>query len=180
MEAAFRLTPYGVAFLGRAAWPAAEAETSPPVSVGADGVLRVPASASRYDRFQVARVTNWLPLERDHYLYRLAPASLARAAKQGIKVGHFLAFLQKAAGGEAAAPTLVGALHRWERQGSEAALKETVILKLKNAELLETLRRTPRVSRYLGESLGPAAVEVRQADVEPLRRALAEVGILVD
>jgi len=64
--------------------------------------------------------------------------------------------------------------------GGEAALKETVFLKLKSKELLETLRRTPGVRRYLGEALGPEAVEVRKEDMERLREALAEVGILVD
>jgi len=167
---------------GRAAseWPAAEAEAPVSLQVGADGTLRVPASASRYDRFQVARVSNWLPAEGDDYVYRLAPASLARAAKQGIKVSHIIASLQKATGGEDLPPTLVGALHRWERAGGEAALKDTVVLKLSNPALLETLQRTPKVKRYLGESLGPDAVEVRRDDIEKLRAALAEVGILVD
>ncbi len=177
---AFRITPYGAAFLGRGEWPAAEAEAPVSLQVGADGTLRIPASASRYDRFQVARVSNWLPAEGDDYVYRLAPASLARAAKQGIKVSHIIAFLQKATGGEDLPPTLVGALHRWERAGGEAALKDTVVLKLSNPALLETLQRTPKVKRYLGKSLGPDAVEVRRGDIEKLRAALAEVGILVD
>ncbi len=176
----FRITPYGAAFLGRGEWPAAEAEANPTFQISADGMLRVPAYASRYDRFQVARVSNWLPPAGDDYLYRLAPASLARAAKQGIKVSHILAFLQKSAGGEDLPPALVGALHRWERAGGEAALKETVVLRLNNPTLLDTLRRTPAVRRYLGEALGPDAVEVRRDDIEKLRAALAEVGILVD
>jgi hypothetical protein len=179
-ETAFCITPYGAAFLGRGEWPVAEAEAPASFQVGADGTLRVPASASRYDRFQVARVSNWLPAEGDDYLYRLAPASLSRAGKQGIKISHIIAFLQKAAGGEDLPPALVGALHRWERAGGEAALKDTVVLKLNNPALLETLQRTPKVKRYLGESLGPNAVEVRRDGIEKLRAALAEVGILVD
>ena len=179
-ETAFCITPYGAAFLGRGEWPVAEAEAPASFQVGADGTLRVPASASRYDRFQVARVSNWLPAEGDDYLYRLAPASLARAGKQGIKISHIIAFLQKATGDEDLPPALVGALHRWERAGGEAALKDTVVLKLNNPALLETLQRTPKVKRYLGESLGPNAVEVRRDGIEKLRAALAEVGILVD
>jgi hypothetical protein len=177
---AFRITPYGAAFLGRGEWPVAEAEAPVSMQVEADGTLRVPASASRYDRFQVARVSNWLPAEGDDYVYRLAPASLSRAGKQGIKISHIIAFLQKATGGEDLPPALVGALHRWERAGGEAALKDTVVLKLNNPALLETLQRTPKVKRYLGESLGPNAVEVRRDGIEKLRAALAEVGILVD
>lgn len=177
---AFRTTPYGAAFLGQAAWPAAEAETPSALQLSQDGFIRAPASASRYDRFQVARVSHWLSLEGNDYAYRLTPTSLVRAAKQGIRVSHIAGFLQKAVGDEAIPPTLVGALHRWERAGGEAAIKETVVLKLKSKELLETLRRTPGVRRYLGEALSPEAVEIRGEDMEKLREALAEVGILVD
>jgi len=54
------------------------------------------------------------------------------------------------------------------------------VLKLNNPALLETLRRTPKVKRYLGEGLGPDTVEVRRDDIEKLRAVLAEVGILMD
>lgn len=183
-EAAFCVTAWGARFLSRAADSPAGKEVSEkeasPVAVTADGTLRVAAAVSRYDRFQLARVCNWLPVEKGDYVYRLSPASLARAAKQGIKVNHILAFLQKALGENALPPTLVGALRRWERLGSEAAVKETVVLKVKSPELLETLLRTPGVSRYLGEKLGPALVEVRPSEVGKLREALAELGLLAD
>jgi len=41
-----------------------------------------------------------------------------------------------------------------------------------------TLRRTSGVKRCLGETLSREAVEVRQEDIEKLREALAEVGII--
>ncbi len=176
--AAFRLSPSGLALLGRAEWPAAPAGPAGGWRVNADGSLRAPPDADGYDRFQIARVSNWLPAEGG-YVYRLAPASLARAAKQGIRVGQVAAFLEKLAGGEMP-PSLVGALHRWERSGGEAALKDTVVLRVKSAELMETLRRTPTVKRLLGESLGATVVEVRRDDLDKLRAALAELGLLAD
>ena len=142
--------------------------------------MRVPVNVSRYDRFQMARVCNWLPLEPEAYSYRLAPASLARAAKQSIKVSHILAFLQRSLGEQALPPHLAGALHRWERAGQEAAVKEMVTLKLKSPEMLDNLLRMPSVKRYLGEKLSPTLVEVHSADVAKLRQALAELGILAD
>jgi hypothetical protein len=179
----FRVTPLGVRFLS----PSPEAErreeadpAPPPVAVEADGTLKVPLAISRYDRFQIARVCNWLPLEAEAYPYRLAPASLARAAKQSIKVNHILAFLQKSLGEQALPPHLAGALQRWERAGSEAAVREMVTLKLKSPEMLENLLRMPGVKRYLGERLSPTLVEVRAAEVSRLRQALAELGILTD
>jgi len=176
--AAFRITPYGAAFFGHQPWP--EPEPSALLTLNAEGTLRVSAAVSRYNRFQIARVSDWLPLEADSYLYRFTPTSLARAAKQGVKIAHLLAFLQKASGEADVPPPLVGALRRWERAGGEAALKDTAVLKLKSRALLETLRGTPGVKQYLGESLGPAAVEVRREHLETLRAALAELGILTD
>jgi hypothetical protein len=140
----------------------------------------VPASASRYARFQVARISDWLKPERDDYLYRLTPASLGRATKRGITVQRIEAFLRELVGDETLPPGLLGALHRWERAGSEGALKEMAVLKLKNDELLEALRRTPGLVNYLGERLGPGVVEVRHADLDEVRAALLKVGILVD
>ncbi len=176
---AFCITDFGRAVVtgGTATLTAASAT----IEILGDSTLRAPAGVSRYDRFQVARVCNWVAREAEGgYSYRLSPASLARAAQQGIRVSHILAFLQKAVGEAALPPNVVGALHRWERAGREASIKETVVLSVKSAELLDTLLRTPNVRRYLGDKLGPTAVEVRRADMARLREALAELGILAD
>lgn len=182
---AFRLTAYGAALLGLAGWP--EAAEPAPLEVDANGLIRAAAGASGYDRFQLARISDWLPpeIERgDHasavYPYRLTPASLARSASKNITPGRIAAFLERAAAGQPALPVLAAALRRWEQKGAEAGLRETVVLRLANAELQAALRQAPGVRDLLGESLGPATVEVRRADVGPLRAALAEMGILLD
>lgn len=174
---AFKLTPFGLAFVGKGDWPAALPAV--PVLASADGLLRVPIAASHYTRFQTARIADWLTLEESHYAYRLTPASLERAGQRGITLGRILAFLREATRGDVP-PTLLGALQRWERAGTEATLTEVVILKLKSAELLETLYATPTLRPYLGERLGPTLIAVRREAVDDLRAALAEVGILLD
>ena len=175
---AFRLTAYGAALVGLAGWP--EAPDTAPLEVDAGGRVRAVAGASGYDRFQLARISDWLPPEISAYPYRLSPASLARAASKGISPGRIVTFLERAAAGQPALPALAAALARWQTNGAEAAVHETVVLRLAGAELLETLRATPGLRGLLGESLGPAAVEVRRADLERLRQALAEMGILLD
>jgi hypothetical protein len=186
-QAGFRLTPYGAALVGLAGWP--EAPETASLEVEAVGLARARAtgegpSASGYDRFQLARVSDWLPPEISGqtavYPYRLTPASLARAVRKGITPGRVIAFLERAAAGQKALPALAAAVRRWERNGPEAALRETVALRLASAELLERLRQAPGLGELLGESLGPAVVEVRRADLERLREALWEMNILVD
>ncbi len=144
-----------------------------------DGQLSVSRSISRYDRFTAARFTDWVGLGESSYLYRITPASLALAQKQGLQVRHLLAFLGKAAVNPVP-PALASALNRWEKQGVEVRMNELLVLRVTSPDLLETLRKSPKVSRYLGAALGPSAVEVRRRDWERLRAALVEVGVLVD
>lgn len=174
---AFRLTAIGLVFLGKAEWPAALPPA--PVLASADGLLRVPLAASRYLRFQIARIAEWLPLEEDHSAYRLTPTSLEGARQRNITIPRIVAFMHEATRGDVP-PALLGALQRWERVGTEAALDRVVILKLTSAELLETLCATPALRPYLGERLGPAIITVRPEAVDELRAALAEVGILLE
>jgi hypothetical protein len=74
----------------------------------------------------------------------------------------------------------LAATQRWARESGEAVIKDATVLKLKSAELLETLQRTPRIKDLLGQPLGPTAVEVRREDADRLRNLLAELGILAD
>ena len=140
----------------------------------------VASSAPAYLRFRVARVCKWLGLERGVYLYRLTPLSLKRAGRQGIALERILDFLRQSAAPAELPPRLVAALQRLARNGTEAALKDTVILRVASAELMETLRRTPAIAELLGQPLGPIVSEVRSQDLGRLRVALSELGLLVD
>ena len=109
---AFRLTPYGAALLGLAGWP--EAPEPARLLVQPGGLVRAAAGesaapASGYDRFQLARIGDWLPPETASaqapanvfvYPYRLTPASLARAVRKGITIERIIAFLERAAAGQ--------------------------------------------------------------------------------
>ncbi|MGQ0602901.1 MAG: helicase-associated domain-containing protein [Anaerolineales bacterium] len=178
---AFRITPHGAAFLGsQRTPPAADKAASARIRIGANGIVRVPVSANPYIRFRVARITKWMTLEEDEYLYRLTPASLRRADKQGVALGRITDFLRSVADEPGLPPSLLGAMQRWARNGAEAMVKETAVLKLINAELLETLQRTPKIKDLLGQTLGPTTVEVRRDDADRLRNLLTELGILAD
>jgi hypothetical protein len=179
--AVFRVTPAGAAFLGRGDWLAVETPAAAThVHIGLDGVIRVPAVITPYQRFRVARVTKWLSLDDDTFTYRLTPSALRRAQKQGVELGRIIDFLREIAAEPGLPPSLLGALQRWARSGPEVAVQELTVLRVKSPELLEVLQRTPALKEHLGRPLGPTAVEVRREAADRVRALLAELGILAD
>jgi len=42
------------------------------------------------------------------------------------------------------------------------------------------LQKTPRIARCIAEVLSPKAVLIKPGSVEPLRQALAEIGLLAE
>jgi hypothetical protein len=81
------------------------------VLVGSDARLRVPALAPRAVRYQLARFGLWEAQKNGVYVYRITPASLARARQQGLQMGHLLGLLRRYA--QAFPPNLAKALERW-------------------------------------------------------------------
>ncbi|MBN1977112.1 MAG: helicase-associated domain-containing protein [Anaerolineae bacterium] len=175
--AAFRLTPAGVAFLGLAT---AQPELEPgPLTLRRDFSVLVPI-ARRYERFQLARVADWVAspgLEEALYTYRLTPASLERARQQGIPVARVLEFL----GRETGAPlprSVEAALTRWDARGAEARLERAVVLRLASEELMVQAMSAPSTRRLIREQIGPRAALVRERDWLRLIAALGEMGVV--
>jgi hypothetical protein len=140
-----------------------------------DASLQVPRLAARSARYQIARFCRWEGVKDDVYNYRLTPASLEKAHQQGLQVSHLLAILNKHSA--AIPPTLVKALERWEKHGSEARLEQFYVLRLGSAEILKQLRAS-RAARYLGEPLGPTTIVVKPGARGKVIAALAEMGFL--
>lgn len=172
---AFRFTARGVRFL-KGEVPEPEGKETARLSVHADGTIDVPRSADRYQRFQTARIAAWVAAG-ETYRYRLTPASLAQAGKQGIQVEQVLSFLGRASG-ERLPGALVQALRRWAQAGTQVRLRDMVVLQVTSAQVLEALRASPAVRPYLGEALGPLAVAVRRADWPRLEQAIRQLGYL--
>ncbi len=170
----FRLTPIFSALVGRSEWNIPEKQKS--IALKTDGTLVVHRAANRFDRFQAARIGEWLtPKEKDTYEYRLSGSSLQAASAQGITAKHVLAFLRRAC--EQPAPQLVmDAVERWGKNGIEARASRPTILRVGSAELLDLLRRSPKTKHYLGETLGDLIVEVK--NWEKLREGMLELGIV--
>lgn len=144
-------------------------------NAGSDGRLRLPRLTQRAVRYQIARFSSWERISQEMYVYRLTPASLALAGKQGLRLSHLLMLLRKHA--QPTPPSLVQALERWEEKGSPARVDRLMVMRVKDPELLQMLRAS-KLSRFLGEPLGPTAVIVRAAAVDKLLDGLVEMGYL--
>jgi hypothetical protein len=177
-QATYRLTPRALAWLGDET-PSAD-EVRVPLVVQAEGVLLVPFNASRYERFQAARIADPEPLSPGKpYRYRIVPSSLGEAREQGISPERVLKFLEEAGGRPVPAGARRG-ITRWAEKGVEGRLQSVVVLRVGDPEILETLRANPKTRDFIGEALSELAVVVRKGEWENFRQAVAQLGLLLD
>ena len=173
--AAFRLAETGLPLLGHP--PGEEAFSPSPMAVGDDCTVHVPLNASLYDRFQLARFANLAQRRADGIVYRISPASLARARRQGITAEQVGTFLARVSAGRVP-PQALETLQRWHQRSGAIRLERGVILRVDHPETLAALRRHPALAPLLGEVLGPQAVLVPHANIQRVRHWLVEQGYL--
>jgi hypothetical protein len=143
--------------------------------VRSDARISAKRLVPRRVRYQAARFCEWVKETPEEYQYRISPASLLRARQQGLSVSQFVALINRSA--KAVPPSLIKALERWDRQGTEARLEKMVVLTVVSEEVLQALRKS-RASRFLGLSLGPMTIAIKPGAVEKVLGALAELGYL--
>ena len=147
------------------------------LGVISDGTITASSLTSRLARYQVSRFCLWLDETGNSYTYKLSPASLRAAAKQGLKITHLETLLNKFS--EAPPPSLVKALHQWDQKGGQVQIHPAVILRVENPRILQVLRESP-AARFIGEPLGPTAVILNPGAEEKVAAALARLGYLTD
>ncbi|HET89518.1 MAG TPA: hypothetical protein ENN99_02080 [Chloroflexi bacterium] len=183
MDIPFRLSPIAAASLGLAADP--PAHDPAPLTLQRDFTVNAPP-ARRYERFQLARVADWvasptITTGSGPFVYRITPASLDRARRQGIPVERVLQFLRQVTDAAAPIPRAIEtALTRWDARGSEVRLERVVLLRLASPELLTQVLASPRARPFIGEQIGPTTVQVHSRDWPRLVTALGEIGVLPD
>jgi hypothetical protein len=147
------------------------------VAVRPDLTVTMPA-ARRFERFQLARVAD-LSVVDDPYVYRLTPAALSRARRQGITVEKALTFLDGLS--DAPLPQAVrSSLTRWGERGTEVWLERTLLLRVADAALLQQIVAAPQTGRYVGRVVGPTVAVVTEKDWPKLVATLAEMGLLAE
>jgi len=171
---AFRLSRWSKALL-RGEHPKGMPVEDEPLAVRSDARIGVRRLVPRRVRYQLARFCEWGKETPEEYQYLISSASLTNARKQGLTVSQLLILLNRYA--KAVPPSLVKALERWDKTGSDARLEKLVILRVTSLEVLQALRNS-RASRFLGEPLGPTTIAVKPGATQKVLGALAELGYL--
>jgi hypothetical protein len=176
--ALFRLTARSLEWL--AGKPPADTEVTVPLVVQDDATLIVPFNAGRYQRFQAARISQAETVTAGKpYRYRLTPRSLNEARMQNISLERMLHFLAESSGRPLPASTK-RAIERWAERGSEATTQSAVILKVRDADILDKLAANPKTRPLLGERLADLAAVIRAEDQQKLQQLAAQLGLLID
>jgi hypothetical protein len=172
--AAFRLSGWSSSLL-KGETPKGMPVEKETIVVRSDARISARWLVPRRARYQLARFCEWGKRTPDEYQYRISPQSLIDAQKQGLTVSQLLVLLNRYA--QAVPPSLVKALERWEKKGSEVRLEKILVLRVTSAEILQVLRKS-QASRFLGEPLGPTTIAIKPGASEKVLGALAELGYL--
>jgi hypothetical protein len=154
-------------------------EDSEPVKVFPDGRILATPFSSQAHRYQVARFCDWVDLNEKGFGYRLTPSALQRAMDQNLTLQQVKSILE-AANNESLHPSLERAITRWAEKGRELFIEKTIVLRVKNQQVMEFLQTNPSTSRYFHEILGATTASVKEKDLEKLFSAASRLGILVD
>jgi len=170
----FRITPWGAAFLGLSKPPPDPAPA--PIVIAPDLTVRVPMEVSLYDRFQLARISEWQASGKE-FVYRLTPAALARTLSEKVSVEQVLAFLERISDGRVP-PNVSVALRDWAGKFGAVQLRRAVVLQVRKEITLQELRTLPQTAPYLIEVLSPRAALVKEEDWPRLMEELKKLGYL--
>jgi hypothetical protein len=148
------------------------------ITVTSNGKITVSRFFSRAVRYQISRFCEWEEPKLDEYHYQVTARSLSHAKAQGLQAGQLLALLVKYTNA-AVPPALVKAFKQWEAHGTEARVKNLLVLRVAKPEIVDELRKS-KAGKFLGEVLSPTAVVIKNGAESKVLAALAEMGLLAE
>jgi hypothetical protein len=148
------------------------------ITVTSNGKITISRFFSRAVRYQISRFCEWEEPKADEYIYQVTARSLSHAKEQGLQAGQLLAMLVKHTN-SAVPPALVKALKQWEAHGTEARVKNLLVLRVSKPEIVDELRKS-KAGKFLGEVLSPTAVVIKNGAESKVLAALAEMGLLAE
>jgi len=174
---AIRITPWFEVLTDQEAHPSVE-PVEGHVSISMDGKLKIHRSVDVSLRYQIARICTWIGLEGDVYTYQLTAQSLESARRQGLKISHIRALLQRLAD-EDLPPRLDQALGRFEARGADANLSRKLLFTLTEPDALERLQRERKAARFLQHQVGERAFLIDESDLQALLRLSLRLGVWI-
>jgi hypothetical protein len=147
------------------------------ITITSEGTLFADEQVPRPIRYQLSRFCEPILTGKSENKYRITAESLLQAGEQGLRPTQLTQLLQQSRV-KNLPQSIVEALDRWEKYGAEVSVEPALLLHLDKPELMPILQKTPGTSRCLGEILNPKVVVVKPGRLEPLKQALAEIGLL--
>ncbi len=171
--AAFRLTLWGRRFLGH------EVHVSPPppktpIRVAADGTIAIPEGADDWERLHVERLA--VPVNPPTH-YRLDRERIVSVLVEGSDPERVMRFLRQATGGQLPEP-VERRIRGWMAGFGQVTVRRLVVLEVRDPAVLQTLRRDPRLRRWLGRPLNRHTVAVSPEHLDALIASLRRAGYL--
>ena len=150
------------------------------VSVGDDGVT-LTVDAAQADLLLDAEIGRYAePVAGDPpgvRRFRLTPASVRRSAEAGLSFADIDGWFAERTGGPLPP---AGRLFLFGGKVAPPAVARRLVVEFSSTELADGVMQWPPTRRLVADRLGPTAVAVDDAAFEPLRRALAEVGVVLE
>jgi hypothetical protein len=172
---AFRITPWGAAFLHLPHAPLQDLPLQPAL-VAPDGTVTLSREMPLSDRFQLERIADWRA-SGSEYVYAITPASLGRALSAGIKVEQIERFLQRISVDSVPAAATIR-LKSWADRYGQVRLRRVAILETRTLQAMSELRAHERIRGYLRQALSPTMALVRESDWALLTQELYRAGYL--
>lgn len=172
---AIRLTAWGTAFLGLTE-PSETQLPEQPAQISPEGRITLSREASLYDRFQLARISEWRASKPD-YAFEITSEALRRAFGENIQVDMVENFLSRIGQGQLPAATVARIRALASRYG-HVRLRRTAILETRTPKTMLDLNAHERIRPYLRQQINPTAVLVRESDWDLLIQALEQAGYL--
>ncbi len=177
---ALRLTPLGARALGRSL-PADVACAGRPLVVNPDfEVLLFPEEGDTYDL--ITRLDRFAERQASDtvYRYKVTEASVEKAVAEGLEVSEILRVLSENA--RAAIPqNVVYSLKEWAGKVRFVAVRQMMVLRGKNREIMDRVLRTLSSAGLSAERLSPTAVVVEaDADLHALEKDFAGDGVFLE
>lgn len=173
--AAFRLTAWGLVFLGLS-HDLPDVQPAPPARVAPDATVSLPRDALLSDRFQLARIAEWR-VSGANYVYALTAASLGRALGDGVEMSRIERFIQRISA-ESAPAAAVARIRGWAARYGLIRLRRAAVLETRTPQIMNELRAHDRIRGYLRQILSPTTALVRESDWEVLIQELQRAGYL--